>query len=149
MNSLKMINCVKCEQQTPGFDKPFNDIQLLEGGKRTDLNDPDTIKYLNESKVLKTTIKLSQNFENSNLSDKTSKSATGVCTDCSRYYELSNNGDIIPKVSYPAFVQSCKDTSNDNEDINNQQQNFNFNLVNPYSIENLMSTDVFNDMEHK
>ena len=145
LNSLKIIKCDMCKQQTPGFDIPFNEIQLLEGGKRSNLKCSDTIKSLTESKVLKATVKLSPDFE----CQRSSKFTSGICTDCSRYYKYDSNGTIIPRVDYSAFVERCNADSNNPECTDYEQQNFNYNMVNLYSIENLMSTDIYQDMEYK
>ena len=34
VNALKIVRCVMCKRQTPGFDIPFSEISVLEGGKK-------------------------------------------------------------------------------------------------------------------
>ena len=152
LNSLKIITCLKCDMQTPGFDIPFSELQVLQNGRKQYLENDDIINALTKSEVLKCSVKLCPTFATSPECKSTSKSASGICTDCSQYYVLGDSGEINKKSDYSAFVRNCTTTmDNEEQPMNtcNVEDNFNINDINPYSSENLISTCLWNDEAYR
>ena len=100
---------------------------------------------LQESEILRKGVQLCATFSESPECTNEPKFATGVCTDCSRYYSLENDGSIQPKQKCPTSVNTSSDgpvpESDEVEDGNNQWN------INPYSAQNLMSTCIWPNAE--
>ena len=65
VNSLKIITCLKCHRQTPGFDIPFSELKVLQHGRKKYMENDDIVNALKKSEVLKTSVKLCPTFNTS------------------------------------------------------------------------------------
>ena len=75
MNTLKIIKCLMCKRQLPGFDTPFSELQTLERGQYINLRNNDYVKALNNSEVLCKSIKLVQKFKDCKQAESNRKFA--------------------------------------------------------------------------
>ena len=62
LNGLKLLQCVICNCQTPGFDSQFHELQVLECGSKVSFVDRDIEKHLRQSKVLGVGVNLDFTF---------------------------------------------------------------------------------------
>ena len=137
-----MLRCIKCNNETPGFEEAFDQLKALQNSKKVNLKDDFITKALRNSEVLKTSVKLSPKFSSSTECNSTEKSATGICFKCANYYTLDDDGNIKPKADYAKFVQ-------DGQTSTDRQQKINVKLINPYSAANLVATCIWNDEAYR
>ena len=144
-----------CHKETPGFDKPFSEIRVLERGEKYYFVDKQMNTSLKQSKVLGTSVKLDFNFNEAKQCIRDRKFFKGVCMECSKYHYIDDDNNIKPKKNYADFVKQCKESSNTNRqgscegenDIDSENGNIDFNVneIAPYSDMNLMSTNIWNN----
>lgn len=78
LNGLKRIRCLVCHQETPGFDIPYSDLQVLERGDKIFFSDSNIAKQLTKSKVLGVSVRLDNNFSKANQCIDEAKFFKGV-----------------------------------------------------------------------
>ena len=51
-NQIKILQCIKCKKQSPGFDVPFYDLEVLEHGNKIKVDNDIINQALVKSEVL-------------------------------------------------------------------------------------------------
>ena len=103
LNGLKLLQCFVCHRQTPGFDSHFHNLTVLESGKKVLFVTKDIEKQLRQSKVLGVSVNLSFSFAEANQCFTEGKFSMGICVDCSKYYTINENNDLLPKADYGEY----------------------------------------------
>ena len=106
--------------------------------------DKNIEKRLKKSEVLRESVQLDLSINTANQCKTENKFAQGVCVECSKYYHIDDNNDIQPNQNYTDYVARCRascDTNSDEIEI----LDFNENEIAPYSEQNLMTTNRWND----
>ena len=132
-DSVKVIACVKCGRSAPGFVESKS-VSVPKKGKMTPLVPGDDLyNILRKSEVIQATnLELSQRFENTNEHHSTEKSVHGICTNCQNYYEKTEENEVVRKTVAIPDINSSQEITMVNQPI-----------VNPWSWENLMTTNIF------
>ena len=117
----------------------------------------DVQKQLRQSKVLVVGVNLNASLRKlMNFSPR--KFSKGISVDCSKYYTINENNDLLPKADYGEYRRKqmrLGDERDTSESVNNQgvmgdredqgEEIFRVNRIAPYSEQNLVSTNLFND----
>ena len=130
MMSLKIVQCLICNRQTPNYDIPFSDFRVLERKEKVLFADANTVKGMKKSKVLGVGVKLDSQFSTANQCIDEAKFAKGVCIECSKYYHIDSNNDIKANKDFAEYVSRCKSS---NPDVPVEIENFNRNEIAPFS----------------
>ena len=130
LNSLKRLFCIICHRETPGFDKPFSDIRVLEQGEKISFIDGTTEKHLKKSKVLGVSVQLDFSFNDANQCHIEENFIKGVCIECSKYFHIDENNDIKQNHNYAEYVKRCR---LDQEPEQSSNDGFDISRIAPYS----------------
>ena len=141
LNHLKRLNCLVCSRESPGFDIPCSDMLVLERGKKVPFTDNITERFFKKSKVIENSVKLDFSFNNANQCIVEDKYVKGVCIDCSKYFHIDDSNNIKPNHDYSEYVRKCRSADSNNTVIDD----FDVNQIAPYSAQNLVTTNLWND----
>ena len=139
-DAMKMIHCSQCGMCSPGFEAEVDEcITVPVAGQHVPLSDRLLLTALKQSKILsRSSVTLDFAFSKARVyKDET---VTGICTTCSKFCEIDDDGNVtlLHKKSLDCVEQSSQDTASSQQPLDDNISN-----INPYSAENLMALDVF------
>ena len=147
LSSLKILFCVKCRRTLPGLEDFDNVSFKIEDGSAFGEKYKSIKDIYGNSEVVNTTnMHLDQKFRISVDYSSSNARATGVCTECSEYYEIDETASVNP-----VFVDFADSQSQSSSATDNQSQQSLPNCregvtgINIWGPENLFTLDLFND----
>ena len=141
LSSLKLLYCVKCRRTLPGVEN-VDDVCFVEDGVTFDKSIKDIYK---KSEIVHTTdMNLDKKFNNSAIYNAINTHASGVCTQCSQYYEIDEDGSVNPV--FLNFASSQSESSQASQSSQNScKMETSLKAINIWGPENLFTLDLFSD----